>query len=170
MRLWRFDVLARHSHPLRAERRLKTLAALLMPVAGRLPFDWIYPTGAKQEERRPRHARLFHWATVIAGDCHYIKRYMPDDMAGKVIVTNTTTPEDVEFFRRAGRKYLLTTTPVLEAARWDEHDGSRPDCRLGAKRRVLTHSEYAELLAQIGFQPQLHSNWLIFDLTLGDVR
>jgi hypothetical protein len=28
---------------------------------------------------------------VIAGDCHYITRYMPDDLEGKVIVTNTTT-------------------------------------------------------------------------------
>src|SRR5687768_14785306 len=28
--------------------QLKTLASLLMPVAGRLPFKWIYPTGEKQ--------------------------------------------------------------------------------------------------------------------------
>lgn len=141
--------------PLRAERQLKTLAALLMPIAGRLPFDWIYPTGAKQEERRPRHARLFHWATVIAGDCHYIKRYMPDDMAGKVIVTNTTTPEDVEFFRRAGVKYLLTTTPVLEGRSFGTNMMEAALIAVSGKRRVLTHSEYTELLAQIGFQPQL---------------
>ena len=34
--------------------QLKTVAALLMPIAGRLPFDWIYPTGEKQEKRTPR--------------------------------------------------------------------------------------------------------------------
>jgi len=33
---------------------LKTLAALLMPVAGRLPFEWIYPIGEKQEKRTPK--------------------------------------------------------------------------------------------------------------------
>src|SRR5512143_3153894 len=33
---------------------LKTLASLLMPVAGRLPFEWIYPTGEKQEKRTPK--------------------------------------------------------------------------------------------------------------------
>ena len=39
---------------------------------------------------------------------------MPDDMRGKVVVTNTTTPEDVAMFRECGVKYLVTTTPVLE--------------------------------------------------------
>ena len=47
-------------------------------------------------------ARSTSWATVIAGDCHYIKRYMPARLDGKVICTNTTTAEDVEQFRRAG--------------------------------------------------------------------
>jgi len=78
-----------------------------------LPFDWVYPTGEKQEKRTPKWEKYFQNATVIAGDCHYIKRYMPDDLRGKVIVTNTTTPEDVALFRQVGVKYLLTSTPVL---------------------------------------------------------
>jgi hypothetical protein len=31
--------------PLHTEKQLKTLAAILMPIAGRLPFEWLYPTG-----------------------------------------------------------------------------------------------------------------------------
>jgi len=97
--------------------QLKTLAALLLPVVGRLPFEWVYPTGEKQEKRIPKYQKYYHWATVVAGDCHYIKRHMPDDMQGKVIVTNTTTPEDVALFKSCGVKYLVTTTPVLEGGR-----------------------------------------------------
>ena len=48
------------------------------------------------------------------GDCHYITRYMPDELPGKVVVTNTTTPADVELLKRAGVKYLVTSTPVLD--------------------------------------------------------
>ncbi len=33
--------------PIRSIRALKTLAALIMPVVGRLPFKWVYPTGEK---------------------------------------------------------------------------------------------------------------------------
>jgi hypothetical protein len=51
---------------------------------------------------------------VIAGDCHYIKRHMPDDLRGKVIVTNTTTPDDQQLFKALGVKFLVTTTPVLD--------------------------------------------------------
>jgi hypothetical protein len=100
--------------PIHKISQVKILAALLMPIAGRLPFEWIYPTGEKQEKRTPKWGKYYAWATVIAGDCHYIKRYMPDDLTGKVIVTNTTTPEDVAQFKKAGVKYLITTTPVLE--------------------------------------------------------
>jgi hypothetical protein len=85
---------------------LKMMAAIMMPIASRLPFEWIYPTGEKQEKRTPKWGKYYAWATVIAGDCHYIKRFMPDDLQGKVIVTNTTTPQDVEDFRKAGVKYL----------------------------------------------------------------
>jgi hypothetical protein len=100
--------------PVRSEKSLKTLAALLMPIAGRLPFEWVYPTGEEQEKRTPKWGKYYDWGTVIAGDCHYIKRYMPDRLPGKVIATNTTTPADVEIFRQAGVRYLVTSTPVLE--------------------------------------------------------
>jgi hypothetical protein len=95
-------------------RSLKILAALLIPVVGRLPFHWVYPTGKEQEKRTPRWQASFDEAAVVAGDCHYITRYMPRHLEGKVIVTNTTTREDVDSFRQAGVKYLLTTTPVLD--------------------------------------------------------
>ena len=112
--------------------QLKTLGNLLMPIVGRLPFEWIYPTGEKQEKRTPKWGKYYEWATVIAGDCHYIKRFMPDDLQGKVIVTNTTTPEDVEAFRKTGVKYLdhHHTRPGWTFL-WHEHDGSRAGGRLG---------------------------------------
>ncbi len=93
---------------------VKLLAKLLIPIVSRLPFRWVYPTGKDQEKRTPKWGQWFQWATIIAGDCHYILRYMPDTLRGKVIVTNTTTPDDKETFRRAGVRYLVTTTPVLD--------------------------------------------------------
>ena len=141
--------------PLHTERQLKTLAAILMPIAGRLPFEWVYPTGEKQEERKPKYPKWFQWATVVAGDCHYIKRYMPDDMKGKVVVTNTTTPQDVELFRKCGVKYLVTTTPVLEGRSFGTNMMESALIALSGKKRVLTHEEYEEMLAKLGFEPSL---------------
>jgi len=135
--------------------QVKTLAALLMPIAGRLPFEWVYPTGEKQEKRTPKWGKYYAWATVIAGDCHYIKRFMPDDLTGKVIVTNTTTPEDVETFKKAGVKYLITTTPVLDGRSFGTNMMEAALVAVSGKNRPLTWPEYDELLNQLGFEPQL---------------
>jgi hypothetical protein len=141
--------------PIHTEKQLRVLAALLMPIAGRLPFKWIYPTGEKQEERKPKHTDIFQWATVTAGDCHYIKRYMPDDMEGKVIVTNTTTAEDVELFRKCGVKYLITTTPVLEGRSFGTNMMEAALVAVAGKGRPLTHDELTEFIDQLNFEMQL---------------
>ena len=135
--------------------QVKTLAALLMPIAGRLPFAWVYPTGEKQEKRTPKWGKYYDWATVIAGDCHYIKRFMPDNLQGKVIVTNTTTPDDVEAFRKAGVKYLVTTTPVLEGRSFGTNMMEAALVAVSGKGRPLTWDELNEMLDKLGFEPQL---------------
>ncbi len=139
----------------RSEQSLKTLAKFLMPIAGRLPFKWVYPTGEAQEERIPKWEKYYQWGTVIAGDCHYVKRHMPDNLTGKVIATNTTTPADVELFREAGVKYLVTTTPVLEGRSFGTNMMEAALIAISGKGRKLTYAELNALLDQLGFEPQL---------------
>ena len=52
--------------------------------------------------------------SVIAGDYHYIGRYMPEDLRGKIVFTTATTPENVAEFKKRGVRLLITTTPVFE--------------------------------------------------------
>ena len=135
--------------------QLKTLAGILMPVVGRLPFEWVYPTGEKQEKRIPKYQNYYRSATVVAGDCHYIKRHMPDDMQGKVIVTNTTTPEDVALFKQCGIKYLVTTTPVLDGRSFGTNMMEAAMVAISGKGRPLTAPEYEDLITKLKFGPQL---------------
>jgi hypothetical protein len=134
---------------------LKRFAALLMPIAGRLPFEWVYPTGEKQEKRDPKFENYYQWATVIAGDCHYIRRHLPYSLPGKVVVTNTTTQEDVEIFRQAGIKYLVRSTPVLDGRSFGTNMMEAALVAVAGKGRKLTHAELSELLDKLGFEPQL---------------
>ncbi len=140
---------------LRSISAVKRLAGILLPIVGRLPFAWIYPTGEKQEKRTPRWEKYYQWATVVAGDCHYIKRFMPNSLAGKVIATNTTTPEDVELFRQAGVKYLVTSTPVLDGRSFGTNMMEAALIAVSGKGRQLSHSELGEMLERMGLQPQL---------------
>jgi hypothetical protein len=134
---------------------VKVLAAVMLPIVGRLPFQWIYPTGEKQEQRTPRFIKYYQWATILAGDCHYIKGHIPDDMDGKIVVTNTTTPQDVELFRQVGIKYLITSTPVLEGRSFGTNMMEAALIAASGKGRKLTHQELAELLDRLGMGPQL---------------
>lgn len=141
--------------PVRSLRTVKVLARLLLPVVGRLPFEWLYPTGEKQEQRVPKWEKYYRWATVIAGDCHYVKRHMPDRLEGKIIATNTTTPADVELFRRAGVKYLVTSTPVLDGRSFGTNMMEAALVAVAGKGRPLTLEELNALLDQLGLEPQL---------------
>lgn len=141
--------------PLRSVRQVKTLASLLMPIAGRLPFAWVYPTGEKQETRVPKWEKYYHWATVIAGDRHYVVRHMPARLDGKVVVTNTTTPDDVDLFRQAGVKYLVTTTPVLSGRSFGTNMMEAALVAVAGKGRALTREELNQMLDQLDIEPQI---------------
>lgn len=142
--------------PIHRLSTLKIIAALLMPVAGRLPFEMLYPIGEKQEKHIPKFIKHYRHATVIAGDCHYIKRHMPlDGMQGKIIVTNTTIPQDVELFRKAGVKYLVTTTPVLDGRTFGTNMIEAALVAVSGKNRPLTWEELDEMITKLDLGPQL---------------
>ena len=142
--------------PLRTAQSLKIIAALLLPVVSRLPFKWLYPVGEKQEKREPKWESYYQWATVIAGDCHYVKRHMPDQLVDKVVVTNTTVSEDVEFFKQVGIKYLITSTPILEDRSFGTNMMEAALVAASGKQRVLTSGEIRQILDELNFKPQLH--------------
>jgi hypothetical protein len=141
--------------PVRTEKAVKRLAALVMPIVGRLPFEWLYPTGEKQDKRIPKYEKYYRWASVVAGDCHYVKRHIPNRLDGKVIATNTTTPADVEFFKQIGIKYLITSTPVLEGRSFGANMMEAALVAVSGKKRALTKDELSEMLDELGFEPQI---------------
>ena len=80
------------------------------------PFSMLYPTGAAQDSKQanPKYAKYYEAADVIAGDGHLILRHLPDKIAGKGIVTNTTRQKSIERLREAGAAWVVTTTPELD--------------------------------------------------------
>lgn len=132
--------------PLRSLKALAWWASLLAPVVTKLPVSWFYPMGKEQDERVVRHPEYFLESDIIAGDFHYIKKFMPEHLPGKIIITNTVTAADREMLRKAGIKILITTTPciqgrsfgtnVMEAMLVALHDGKGP----------LSAEEYLKLI------------------------
>lgn len=78
-----------------AVRKLSTvrlMAAVLLPVITNLPYAWFYALGSEQDKPpQPKWGKYYQQAQVLGGDFIQIRQYMPDDLTGKIIVTNTTT-------------------------------------------------------------------------------
>jgi hypothetical protein len=141
--------------PLRTEGQLKTMVAIVAPIATRLPFKWLYPTGEKQEQRIPKWEKYYEWASVIAGDFHYVKRHIPHKLPGKVIVTNTTTPDDIKLLKDIGIKYLVTTTPVFDGRSFGTNMLEAALIAASGKGRKLTHAELTQIIDDLKMEPQI---------------
>lgn len=138
--------------PLYSLRTLQALALGMLPVLTRLPFHWLYPTGSAQlQAQRPRFGWAYRWAEVIAGDWHYIKKYAPNDLEGKIIVTNTTTTEDVAWLRQRGVVQLITTTPRVQGRSLPTNVLEAAMVAL-AGRFPLEQADYQQMIASLGLQ------------------
>ena len=84
------------------------------------------------------------------------KQHMSADLAGKVIVTNTTTEKDMVLFRERGVRYVMTTTPVLNGRSFGTNMMEAALTALAGKGRPLTHTELDELIDQLDLKPTLH--------------
>ena len=100
--------------PIRSLRAGRVLARILLPVARQLPIRFFYPQGRKQDVRAPKHEKYFSWADVLAGDFLLIRKFAPDDLPGKVVITNTTTDNDRAMLANAGVHKLITTAPRIQ--------------------------------------------------------
>jgi len=143
--------------PVRGLREFEELAEKYLPDACKLPFQFFYPTGKKQEQPpEPKYPQYYHDAEIIAGDFHFMRRFMPDRLDGKTILTNTVTAQNIEELRERGVRQLVTTTPdfggrsfgtnVLEAALL---------ALLGKRWEEVVPSDYEGLMAALKLRPRV---------------
>lgn len=131
---------------------------IMAPLAVQLPFKFLYPVEAdhtSEVEAESKHAQLYRDADIIAGDYKFVRKYMPRDMAGKWIVTNTTTAEDVEFLRSVGVELLITSTPRLEGRTFGTNVIEATMVALDGATARLAPERYLELLRSTGFTPDV---------------
>ncbi len=145
--------------PLANLKALGRVARVLAPFIVQLPFSLLYPTGKKQDESRQqtKFARYYQWADVIAGDFHMIKKYLPPDLAGKTVITNTVTQGDVDLLQSIGVAHLVTTTPHICGRSFGTNviEGLLV-ALLGKPVDSITPQDYRGILEKLEFQPWIH--------------
>jgi hypothetical protein len=138
---------------MRSLATVRSAGAVILPIACHLPFKMLYPTGEKQKEIRSDspQARWIEKADIIAGDFLLIRRYLPHQLDGKTIITNTVTSSDITLLRERGLTRLVTTTPEFEGRSFGTNVMEGIFAALGAR----TPEEYQSLLTQLDWQPRV---------------
>ncbi|MBN1219491.1 MAG: quinate 5-dehydrogenase [Anaerolineae bacterium] len=139
--------------PVRGLKQLRLIAALIMPVVGLMPISMLYPTGQSQDENVPKYEKWFNFGPVVAGDFLYIRRHMPLEASGKIIITNTTTPGDVDFLRARGVSHLITSTPRIDGRSFGTNMLEAALIAYAGKGRNLTDAELASLVTELDLKP-----------------
>ncbi|MBC5823620.1 MAG: quinate 5-dehydrogenase [Candidatus Eremiobacteraeota bacterium] len=149
--------------PVSSLSEFEALAAKYLPDACKLPFQFFYPTGKKQERPpEPRFSQYYADAALIAGDFHFIRQHMPDDLARKTVLTNTVTAENVQELQDRGVARLITTTPNLGGRSFGTNVMEAALLSLLGKRwQDVTETDYLALLRRLDFAPRVESFGLV---------
>lgn len=124
-----------------------------LPLLARLPLKYLYPLGPRQERISRGLAFLYRRADIIAGNWHFIRRYLPSDLKGKIIVTAGTTPEDRRLLQQRGAAYLLSLSPLWGGISPSANVLEAVLTALGATQAGSEHLK--DLVATLGWQPRL---------------
>ncbi|HTZ55917.1 MAG TPA: hypothetical protein VMB20_12720 [Candidatus Acidoferrum sp.] len=143
-----------------AVRDLHTFEAMAekyLPDACKLPFQFFYPTGKKQEKPpEPKYPQYYEEADIIAGDFHFMRQFMPEHLDGKIVLTNTVTDRDVDELRKRGVKTLITTTPDFQGRSYGTNVVEAALLALLGKRwEDVTPADYERVLHDLHLHPRV---------------
>jgi len=138
-------------------RAARVVASTLLPVVTQMPFAWLYPLGSEQDKPpQPKWTKYYEESQVIAGDFLQIRAHMPDDLSGKIIVTNTTTARNVEELQKRKLHILVTVTPRLEGRSFGTNVMEATLLALMDKPQAdVTQADFLEMIKRIPLEPNI---------------
>ena len=143
--------------PIYSLEELEFQADRILPEVCKLPISMIYPVGQKQEiEPIEKYGKYYDEAFIIAGDFHFIRKYIPPCLSGKVIITNTITSSDVEELKKRKVEKLITTTPEIQGRSFGTNVIEAVLLILSKKEwKEITSEDYLKLIKDLDLKPRV---------------
>ncbi len=143
--------------PVRKLSTVRLIAGVLLPVITQMPFSWFYALGSEQDKPpQQKWDKYYQQAQVLGGDFIQIRQYMPNDLTGKIVVTNTTTAKNVEELRKRNLHILVTVTPRLEGRSFGTNVMEGTLLALMDKpQSEVTEADFRNLIEQIPLEPNI---------------
>lgn len=143
--------------PVRELHEFEAMAEKYLPDACKLPFQFFYPTGKKQEKPpEPKYPQYYEQADIIAGDFHFMRQFMPERLDGKIVLTNTVTQANVDELAARGVRLLVTSTPEIEGRSFGTNVlEAALLALLGKPWSDVVPADYERLLQELNLTPRV---------------
>ena len=132
----------------------KRVARVMLPLVSHFPMSMIF-YGSDGAEHEPKYVKYFKESDLIAGDFLFMRKYMPKSLAGKTIVTNTTTEDNIALLKERGVKTVITTTPRYDGRSFGTNTTEAMLTAYAGKGRRLTDDELNGLIDGLGLKPNV---------------
>ncbi|HNK62510.1 MAG TPA: hypothetical protein PLE14_00560 [Anaerolineales bacterium] len=138
--------------PLYGIPAFKRVARIMLPMVSYFPMSMIF-YGSDGAEHEPKYVKYFEESDLIAGDFLFMRKYMPKSLAGKTVVTNTTTEDNIALLKERGVKTVITTTPRYDGRSFGTNTTEAMLTAYAGKGRRLTDDELNGLIDELGLRP-----------------
>jgi len=132
----------------------KKIARIMLPIVSYFPMSMLF-YGSDGAEHKPKYVQYFEESDLIAGDFLFMRKYMPKNLSGKTVVTNTTTEENIELLKSRGVKTIITTTPRYDGRSFGTNMLEAALTAYAGKSRPLTDAELNGLIDDLGLKPSV---------------
>lgn len=138
--------------PIYGIRNFKRVARFMLPIVSHFPMSMIF-YGSDGAEHEPKYVKYFEESDLLAGDFLFMRKYMPKDVSGKTIVTNTTTEENITLLKERGARTVITTTPRFDGRSFGTNMNEAMLTAYAGKGRRLSDAELNELIDTLEIKP-----------------
>ncbi|MEZ0397187.1 MAG: quinate 5-dehydrogenase [Anaerolineales bacterium] len=140
--------------PIYGLRAYKRLARALFPLVSYFPMSMLF-YGSGGAEHEPKYEKYFLESDLLAGDFLFMRKYLPEDLRGKTVVTNTTTEENIALLRARGVQTIVTTTPRYDGRSFGTNMMEAALTAYAGKGRRLTDEELNALIDDLHLRPEV---------------
>jgi predicted amino acid dehydrogenase len=143
---------------LRSAEALAVYARAAMPILTRRPYVSFFPRGRAAEGIQVRElVRHVQRADVVVGDLRMLMHYLPDDLAHKVLVTDSIGEEELSVFRARGAEVICTTAPQVFGDKKADLQILHALCiaHLDKDFRSIDEQDYLQLISELKAHPRV---------------
>ncbi|MGQ9832824.1 MAG: quinate 5-dehydrogenase [Candidatus Villigracilaceae bacterium] len=132
----------------------KQLARRLFPLVGYFPMSMLF-YGSGGAEHEPKYEKYFAASDLLAGDFLFMRKYLPERLDGKTVITNTTTEENIALLKARGVQTIVTTTPRYEGRSFGTNTMEAALTAYAGKGRRLSDEELNALIDELDIKPEV---------------